>query len=206
MEFLSKNYKKLKRIILPILLCSLWFFIPGLLNNSLGKMLFEDEIISLLFDIFFALAILMIIFYKTKEYSKGLFEKDKTIKYYILPIIALIIIPFRVDGINGDIFGNPAWLYVLMMLVNALYQQYITFGLLQNYFYEIFSDKLAIIMTSIFFYLIHWIFLGSRFSPFQFLNALFMLALGFLFSVIRYKNKTLHFNLILHWLFYFIFI
>lgn len=200
----GKNYTPL--IIAVLAWFCLWSLVPALMSWSIGSWLSSDDTVSMLVDIAIAALVLMVLFLTHQKFNKQLFKAQKTRWLYVLPEIALLAIPLRVGGIDGDIFGNPAWLYVLMMTASVAMQQYLTFGLLQSYLGEKLSTPLTIMLTTLVFYLGHALFLADKFALMYPLNALFIVVLGVLFASIREKTGTLHANLALHLAFYFVLI
>lgn len=184
----------------------LWQLVPGLVENSIGARLSDNAEVGLLIDIALAVIVLAILFLTHRRFNQTLFKKQSTIWLYLLPLAALILIPLRVDGFDGDIFGSPAWLYVLMMIANVATQQYLTFGLLQSYLRSVFTPLVSVAVTTIIFYLGHALLLPDRFGPTMIANALFIIVLGLIFASLRQKTGTLHANLALHLAFYLILI
>lgn len=200
----NKNYTPLAVIVLAWL--CLWSLVPALMSWSIGSWLFADTAAAMVVDIAIATLVLVVLFLTHQKFNKTLFKAQKTRWLYALPVVALLAIPLRVGGIEGDIFGNPAWLYALMMTANVAMQQYLTFGLLQSYFSKKLSVPLTITFTALVFYLGHALFIADKFAPIYPLNALFIVALGVIFALIRAKTGTLHANLALHLAFYFVLI
>ncbi len=123
---------------------------------------------------------------------------------YLLIVVALLAVsvPIRAGGIEQPVFGNPAWLYLLMSVVNVTMQQYVTFGLLQHYLQQKLSPLWTIVATGLLFYASHALLISHKFlNP---LAALAIIALGFLFAAIRQKTDLLHITLSLHLAFFLI--
>ena len=184
----------------------LWLLVPGLVENSVGASLADDDQIGLLIDIALAGTVLALLFLSHNQFNKTLFRKQPTVWLYLLPVAALILLPLRAGGIQGEIFGNPAWLYAAMMTANVATQQYLTFGLLQSYLKTVLRPWVAAAVTAVIFYLGHALLLPESFGPTQVGSALYILVLGLIFASLRQKTGTLHANLALHLAFYFIFI
>ena len=111
---------------------------------------------------------------------------------------------FRVGGTDGIIFGYPVWLYTAMITTNVALQQFLTFGLLQSYYERVIPPALTIAIITIVFYLRYGIFTSAKFAPNKPLAALFIVIVGLAFAMIRQRTHTLHANLALHLLSYFI--
>ena len=206
----SMQLRANKRIITTILAVVIWFalwlLVPGLTENSIGARLSDNAQTGLLIDIFLAGITLVILFLTHRRFSQTLFKKQPIIWLYLLPFAAIMLIPLRVDGIDGEIFGNPAWLYVSMMIANVVTQQYLTFGLLQSHLNTVLSPWVSVIATTVIFYLGHALLLPDRFAPTLVVNALFILTLGLIFASLRQKTGTLHANIALHLAFYMVLI
>lgn len=200
----SKNYTPL--ILATLAWFCLWSLVPALMSRSIGSWLFADSTVAMLVDIAIAALVLTVLFLTHQKFNRTLFKAQKTRWLYLLPVVALLAIPLRVGGIDGDIFGNPAWLYVLMMTASVAMQQYLTFGLLQSYLGKKLPMPLTIMLTTLVFYLGHALFIADKFAPIYPLNALFIVVLGVIFASIRAKSGTLHANIALHLGFYFVLI
>ncbi|MDO4686312.1 MAG: hypothetical protein Q4A92_07150 [Corynebacterium sp.] len=181
----------------------LWAFVPALLPVSVGTLVSDHHTSQLLIDISVAAILLVALAATHRKFHSQLFCRQWTIWLYALPCVALISIPLRV-GFTGDIFGQPAWLYVLMITANVLTQQYLTFGLLQSYLEQRFSLWPTVAITTTIFYLGHGIYIPDKFAIVYVLPVLFIFAVGFIFSAIRAYLKTLHTNIALHLFVYFL--
>lgn len=98
--------------------------------------------------------------------------------------------------------GLPAVYYLLFTTVSVVWQDYLTFGLLQNYLRQRFSFKQVLILLPALFILAH-LFYVSHFWRNLFLLALTAL-MALLFTYLREKTQTLHWLIFLHLMFYFV--
>ncbi len=180
-----------------------WALIPMVAPWSLGRWLTPDQSsISLLIDIAIGVMVTAGLFFTHRSVSAKLF-KNHWSKYLLAGTALLVVsVPIRAGGIDQPVFGNPAWLYILMSLVNVTMQQYATFGLLQSYLREKLSPMWTIMLTGMLFYATHAVLISHKFlNP---LAALSIIALGLLFAAIRQKTGVLYITLSLHLAFFFV--
>lgn len=182
----------------------LWPLCPGLFPITIGSIITSDATTQLWVDIAVALVVILLLILTHPEMTKSLFSQQWTVYLYILPVVALVTMVFRVGGIDGMVFGYPVWLYTSMITTNVALQQFLTFGLLQSYCEKVISPALTIAIITIVFYLGHGIFISAKFAPNKPVAALFIVVVGLAFAVIRQRTRTLHTNLALHLLSYFI--
>lgn len=180
-----------------------WAFLPGIMPVGVGDLFTSQEIPSSLISIAVAWIVVGILFGTHQRFNVQVFGRHWTMWFYVLSVVGLLSIPFRA-GISGDVFGMPAWLYVLMLSASVVMQQYITFGLLQSYTERCYSQVVTIAIVTLLFYLGHGIFIYEKFAPTNIPGMLFIVALGAAFATIRAYSKTLHTNIALHLLYYFV--
>ncbi len=178
-----------------------WALIPAVAPWSIGRWLFPDQSkISLLVDIALGILVTSTLFFTHPSVSAKLFSRHWS--RYLLVVVALlaVTVPFRAGGISQPVFGEPAWLYLLMSFVNVTMQQYATFGLLQHYLQKRFSPIWTVILTGLLFYAAHIILLSDKFASLK--TAMAITALGCLFAAIRQKTGALYITLSLHLAFF----
>ncbi len=180
-----------------------WALIPLVAPWSLGRWLAPNQsVTSLLIDIVVGVLVTIVLFLTHREVSAKLFGRHWT--QYLLIVLALLMVsvPIRAGGIDQPVFGNPAWLYILMSVVNVGMQQYVTFGLLQHYLQQRLSPIWTIVATALLFYASHALLISHKFlNP---LAALAIIGIGLLFAAIRQKTGVLHITLSLHLAFFLI--
>lgn len=203
---MTKQPKNTTLIIAIVVWFALWSLVPWLTSWSIGGLMFNDTAAATFADVAIAAIVLTMLFLTHKQFNNMLFKRQWTMWLYVLPTISLLAIPLRVGGVDGDIFGNSAWLYILAMSASVSMQQYLTFGLLQSYLSTKLSMPLTTLATTLIFYLGHAVFIADKFAPIYPLNALFIIVLGVVFAGLRTKTGTLHANLALHLAFYFVLI
>ncbi len=182
----------------------LWPLCLGLFSITIGSIITSDATTRMWVDIGVAPAVLLLLVFTHQQMTKSLFSPQWTAYLYLLPLVALITMVFRVGGIDGMVFGYPVWLYTPMIATNVALQQLLTFGLLQSYCEKVIPPALTIAIITIVFYLGHGIFISEKFASNKPLAALFIVIVGLAFAMIRQRTHTLHANLALYLLFYFI--
>lgn len=98
--------------------------------------------------------------------------------------------------------GLPAVYYLLFTTVSVIWQDYITFGLLQNYLRQYLSFKLTLGLLPILFLLAHFCYI-SQFAA-KSLAVLLTALMAVFFTYLREKTQTLHGLFFCHLLFYFL--
>ncbi|SUN72978.1 CPBP family intramembrane glutamic endopeptidase [Streptococcus mutans] len=96
----------------------------------------------------------------------------------------------------------PVVYYLLFTTISVFWQDYLTFGLLQQYLQEELSFKWRIVFLPLLFLSGHFLYI-SHFGTKPMMGILtFVMAL--LFTYLREKTQTLHWLLFLHLMFYFV--
>lgn len=177
---------------------ALWYFTPGLHGNGIGSRYRDDAGTDILIETATAVVLLLIIVPLHKRYNRELFAPSKQLPLYALPVVLAVALPFHYT------LPLPLPVYMMWMTVSVFWQDYLTFGLLQNYLRERLPTWAVIGGVTSVFYLGHALFIPDRFAPTQPLAALGIIALGIVLSALRTRLKTLHVLLALHLSFYFL--
>ena len=177
----------------------LWYLTPGLLSNGVGSLFTEQDALSVLIETILALVIVVVLVLLHHRYNRELFARSWSLWMYALPLVLGIALPFHYS------LPLPVTLYVFWMTVSVLWQDYLTFGLLQKYLADLLPTWAVIVASAVIFWAGHALFLPDKFGPAQVLPSLAMLALGLVLASLRAWLKTLHVILALHLSFYFIF-
>jgi membrane protease YdiL (CAAX protease family) len=91
------------------------------------------------------------------------------------------------------------------MTVSVFWQDYLTFGLLQEYLGERLPTGPVLVLSAVIFWAGHVLFLPDKFAPIHVLPSLAILALGFALASLRVRLRSLHLILALHLGFYVVF-
>lgn len=176
----------------------LWYFTPGLHQNGIGALV-ADENASILLESTVALLILLLVALLHRRRTRQLLAPSRQLALYAIPSVLALALPFHYG------MPLPLALYMLWMSVSVLWQDYLTFGLLQSYCRERLSGPASVLLVAVVFYAGHAIVIPHRFAPPHWLPALGILAMGVVFAAIRERSGTLHLLLALHLGFYFLF-
>lgn len=115
----------------------------------------------------------------------------------LTPGLLAVALPFHYE------LPLPVGLYMGWMAVSVLWQQYLTFGLLQDHLRSRLPAWATIVTVSAIFALGHVVWLPHRFGVGQPLAALAMVALGIVIDSLRTRFGALHVPLALHLAFYY---
>lgn len=176
----------------------LWYFTPGLHRNGVGALV-TDESASILLESAAALVILAVVALLHPRRTRMLLASNRQLVLYAIPVLLALALPFHYE------MPLPLAVYMPWMAVSVLWQDYLTFGLLQSYLRERFSGLAAVVLVAVVFYAGHAILIPHRFAPPHWLPALGILAMGVVFATIRARSGTLHVLLALHLGFYYLF-
>ncbi|WP_181034549.1 hypothetical protein [Arthrobacter sp. 08Y14] len=186
-----------KLVLVSAIWLGLWYLTPGLLANGAGKLFTTDPDVSILIETILALIIVIVLLLAHPRYNRDLFARSWSRWLYALPLGLAFTVPFRYE------LEAPAALYMFWMTVPVVWQNYLTFGLLQCYLRERLPPWGVLVASAVMFWLGHAVFLPQSFAPVNVLPSLSILALGFVLASLRLALKTLHLNLTLHLSFYF---
>lgn len=181
-----------------------WFFLFSLtvqvgLSTRFFRLFLSADIEPLAGAILnIGLLILLMRFYR--KWTKQLFEIKAKYIYglYAILVIAVATIPLHYH------MKLPVFVYMVFIPISVLWQNYITFGLLQKYLRTYVSKVLTIVIIAICFVIAHIILIPN----FATTPALIILTiiLAVLFTYIREKTGTLHWLIFIHLLFYAMFV
>lgn len=185
-------------VLAPVVWLGLWFFVPGLHAAGIGSLLSDDDATQVLIETVVALALSLLLVALHRRWNRDLFARSWQVWLYSVPILLALVLPLHYG------LPLPVAVYIFWMAVSVFFQDYLTFGLLQNYLAETLPRWAVIVATAVVFYLGHAIFIPQNFAPTNPLPALAILAVGAVFALLRARLKTLHLLLVLHLSFYFI--
>jgi hypothetical protein len=177
----------------------LWYLTPGLLGNGVGSLFTNDDATSVLIETIIAFVLAAILVLLHRRYNRELFARGWTVWLYVLPLAAGIALPFHYG------LEFPVALYMFWMTVSVFWQDYLTFGLLQEYLGERLPTGPVLVLSAVIFWAGHVLFLPDKFSPIHVLPSLAILALGFALASLRVRLRSLHLILALHLGFYVVF-
>lgn len=182
-----------------------WSIIPGIGVTPIGKWLFPgDAAKQIMVEVIASGLLLALLILTQRSINRELVKRHWSVYLFVLAALTLAVLPLRTGGLDGAVFGQPAWVYVLMAVPNVFMQQYLTFGLLQSYIRRVVSPVWTVMLTGLMFYLVHAIMLPYRFAPIHWLASLAILAMGIVCAALRQKTGTIYMTLALHWTFYFV--
>lgn len=179
----------------------MWFALfaltPGLLADGPGALLSRDVDLRLAAETVLVVVLAVALMCAFRRESRILFARGRTMWALALPAAALVALPFHYA------LPRPLLLYVVWMAASVLWQDYLTFGLLQSSVRRILPAWGSVLAVGALFMCAHLVYLPDRFfSP---LPALAMLALGIVLALLRSWTGTLHVVLALHLSFYYLF-
>lgn len=118
---------------------------------------------------------------------------------YLAPAVLAVLLPFHYG------MPLPVATYLVWMAVSVLWQEYITFGLLQGHVREHLGPLRTVMVVALVFYAGHAVFLPHAFAPVHVLPAAAIIALGCILAGLRQWTGTIHLNVALHLAFYYAF-
>lgn len=181
-----------------LLWAGLWYLTPGLHHRGLGAFVAEEST-SVLLESAFAMAALVVLMLLQRRRIAELFARDRTVWLYALPVLLAPALPFHYT------LPLPVGVYLVWMACSVLWQDCITFGLLQSHLRDRFPLAATIPVIAVVFYLGHALLIPELFGPTNVLPALGILAMGAVCAAIRARTGTLHLLLALHLSFYYLF-
>lgn len=185
----------------------LWSLTPGLLADGPGRRLvgglevggLDAFAVGVLAESLLAVVVLVVLLILHRDRNRHLFARSRVVPFYAVPVVLAAVLPFHYG--MEDV---PLGVYLVWMTVSVLWQDYLTFGLLQSYLREVLSPWATVLLVAIVFWVGHAVFIPHRFGLDNPLAGLAMIGLGVLFASIRTKTGTLHLLLVLHASFYFL--
>lgn len=162
-------------------------------------MLLADAAAGILLETAVALVVVVGIALLQRQRTAALFARDRQVWMYALPVVLAIALPFHYT------LPLPVGVYMLWMAVSVLWQDYLTFGLLQSHLRDRLPAAVTIPLVAFVFYLGHAVLIPELFAPTRVLPAVGILAMGVVCAAIRERTGMLHLLLALHLGFYFVF-
>lgn len=176
----------------------LWFLTPGLTGHGLGSLVSRDEDTALIIETLVALGILLLVMLLLRGETAMLLAPSRALWAYALPVVAGVLLPLHY-GID-----LPLGIYMLWMAVSVLWQDILTFGLLQDRLERCLGARAAVAATAVVFWTGHALVLPERFSPAHPVASLAIVAMGVVFAGLRRWTGTVHLLIALHLAFYYI--
>src|SRR5699024_393787 len=121
-----------------------------------------------------------------------LFARSWQLRLYAIPVVLALILPLHYS------MPLPITVYLAWMTVSVFWQDYLTFGLLQNYIGAHLPTWATVAVVAGIFLLGHALLIPARFAPPHVLPALGILAMGVVFALLRTRLGSLHLLLALH--------
>lgn len=177
----------------------LWYLTPGLLSDGVGTWFTDDPATAILYESLLALVLVLGIIALHRRETRELFARDRTVWLYALPLLSGVVLPFHYG------LELPVGLYMVWVTVSVIWQDYLTFGLLQKYLARSLPPWAVLIASAVIFWAGHALLLPDKFAPVHLVPSLAILALGLLLAGLRVRLGTLHLILALHLGFYFVF-
>lgn len=195
---ITKKFSSKKRYLLVCVAICLWFLwwflsqalfiinVPILTDLLTGGVTPAQSFINitlfLLVPTFFA----FLVFHKFVNDYRFLRTNRYVLLLYIIPLILFM----RLLTV-GDIYGVPAFVYGLGMIISAAVQDIGTFGFLQTFVEKHIPRILAAIVVAIAFFIAHFQY-GMAYEE------LFYFSGFLLFALLRYKTKSIYVTNVLH--------
>lgn len=187
---------------IPLVACGvwvgLWFLTPGLRADGVGSWFSDDEDRGLLVECLIAVIVGLALAAVHPRFNRVIFARSRLMWLYALPAGLAVVLPLHYS------LPLPLAVYLAWMTVSVLWQDYLTFGLLQSYVAEYLPTWATIAVVAGMFWLGHAVVLPHRFGVTSPLASLAMLSLGAVFALLRARLGTLHLLLALHLSFYFL--
>lgn len=178
----------------------LWGLTPGLLRNAVGSFVSDDPSTQVLLESALALLVLAALAALHRHIIRRVFARSRLVRLYALPVALAAVMPLHYG------MPLPVAVYAVWMTASVVWQNTLTFGLLQSRLGERLPARGSIALTAAMFWLGHAVYLTAfaPTSPSGLLAGVAILAMGLLFAWIRQRTGTLHLLLVLHMSFYFI--
>ncbi len=176
----------------------LWYLTPNMLSDGFGAMFSDDRDTAVTIESVTAFVLVLALAMLHRRYSGELFALSWTVCLYAIPIVAGAILPFHYSR------DYSVALYLFAMAASVLWQNFLTFGLLQKYLAERLPTWAVLVTTAIVFWAGHALYLPASFAPDNLAPSIAILALGFVLGGFRLWLRTLHLPLALHLGFYYI--
>lgn len=178
---------------------ALWWLTPGLHGSGVGSWFTDDGATQVLIESVVALVVLVPLALLFRDRMRDAFPRSRQLLAYLLPIGLAIALPFQYD------LEYPVGIYLFWMTVSVVWQQTLTFGLLQSFIRDRLPAWATILVVAVLFWLGHVVWLPERFGLGNPVQGLLILAMGLLVAALRTWLKGLHIPLALHIAFYFAF-
>ncbi|GIG38318.1 hypothetical protein [Cellulomonas phragmiteti] len=175
---------------------ALWWLTPGLHARGLGRLVTDDDGTSVLVESAVALVVLAVLLAAHRDLARSLVAPSRACWVYVLPAALAVALPFHYG------LGLPVGVYMAWMAASVLWQDVLTFGLLQHHVGRRLSTPWAVGVVAVTFWAGHAWVLPDRFGLDRPVASLAMLALGAVLAVVRARLGTLHVLLALHLAFY----
>lgn len=202
---MDKKYKeKNKKIFINILMGILsWLLLFGwTVNIGFSHNLFSTFLSlrnEVLVGALLNLALIIPITFTYKNWTKEMFsiKNKKYLILYGILVVAAVLLPFHYN------LSLPFYTYTFFITVSIIWQNYITFGILQRFLRQWLSYPVVLIILFVLFIWGHLLFINNFLNnPF---NLVFIALLVPIFSFIMEKTGKIHWLIFIHLLFYFIF-
>lgn len=181
---------------------ALWGLTPGLRSDGLGSRFADGFSTQVLIECAVALLVATALWWLRPRTTSRLFDRSRLRWLYLLPVALAVLLPFHYT------MAAPVGVYLVWMTVSVLWQNYLTFGLLQSFLRERLPAGVTIVLVALMFWLGHVVFLPGNFAPTHpsgVLAGLAILAMGLSFAWLRARTGTMHLLLSIHLAFYFVF-
>lgn len=178
----------------------LWGLTPGLLRNGVGSFVSEDPSTRVLLESALALLVLAVLAALHRHVIRRVFARSRLVRLYALPVASAAVLPLHYG------MPLPVAVYAVWMTASVVWQNTLTFGLLQSRLGEHLRTGGSVALTAAMFWLGHAVYLPAfaPTSPTGLVAGVAIFAMGLLFAWIRQRTGTLHLLLVLHLTFYFI--
>lgn len=177
----------------------LWSLTPGLLEHGVGSLLSTELGPQVLIESALALVVLALIALLLPRRTARPLAPSHQMWAYTVPAALAIALPFYYS------LPAPVGIYIVWMAVSVLWQQLLTFGLLQDVLRERLPAWATILVVSAIFWAGHAVWLPDRFGFDHPVAGLGIVAMGLVVSSLRAWLGVLHIPLALHLTFYYLF-
>lgn len=175
----------------------LWYLTPGLTKFGIGSLLAADWSVVVLVESGIVVALVAALSVLQRRRTARVFAPSWWMLAYIAPLALAVALPFHYE------LPLPVAIYMFWMAASVLWQDYITFGLLQDHVGDWLRPVGTVLAVAVVYYLGHAIFIPDTFAPTYPFAAGGILALGIVFATLRQQTATVHLILALHLSFYY---
>lgn len=131
----------------------LWGLTPGLLRNGVGSFVSEDPSTRVLLESALALLVLAVLAALHRHVIRRVFARSRLVRLYALPVASAAVMPLHCG------MPLPVAVYAVWMTASVVWQNTLTFGLLQSRLGEHLPAKGSIALTAGMFWLGHAVYL-----------------------------------------------